>query len=78
MVRIDTRNANERWRYACPTPARHVDWRVVDGEFHCQSCDEYFDELVNRETRERVARDEIELVGPHADSKGAFGKRPEV
>jgi len=75
--RIDTTNDREQWRYACPSRKRHRDWRVVDGLFECRSCGETYSELVDLETGERVPREEIELVGAHADYKGEFG-RPTV
>ena len=77
MNRIDTRDTAEKWRWACPHPKRHRDWRVTDGRFECRSCCETYRELVNLETGEHVPREHIEFVGPEADSKGAFG-RPTV
>ena len=74
MYRIDTTNTREKWRWACPSPKRHANWRVTDGMFECRSCGETYDELVNQETGERVPREKIEFVGPDADSKGQFGK----
>jgi ribosomal protein L37AE/L43A len=77
MRRIHTTDKREKWQFACPTPKRHRDWRVVDGLFECRSCRETFSELVDLETGERVAREEVEIVGAHADHKGQFG-RPTV
>lgn len=77
MHRIDATDADAKWRWACPDPARHRDWRVVDGLFECRSCGQTYRELVNLKTGERVPREEIEVVGPHADHKGKFG-RPTV
>lgn len=77
MPRINTDNPTERWRWACPHPQRHTDWRVTDGCFECRSCKETYQELVDRKTGERVSREEIEVVGPESDSKGRFG-RPRV
>jgi len=73
MPRIDTSDSDEKWRYACPSPKRHRDWRIVDGLIECRSCGETYRTLVDLETGEHVQREDIELVGPHADSKGAFG-----
>jgi len=77
MHHINTNNSDEKWRYACPAPERHRDWRVVDGLFECRSCGETFVELVELDTGKRIPREEIEVIGPHADSKGQFG-RPTV
>lgn len=74
MRRIDTTDTRAKWRYACPSPKRHANWRVTDGMFECRSCGETFDELVDRKTGERVAREKIEFVGPYADSEGQFGE----
>lgn len=74
MHRIDTSEPREKWPWVCPTPFRHRDWRVVDGLFECRSCDETFRELKNLETGDRVRRKDVEIVGPDADHKGAFGK----
>lgn len=75
--RIDTTDTEQRWRYACPHRKRHRDWRVVDGLFECRSCGETYRELIDLETGDRIPREEIELLGAHADHKGAFG-RPTV
>lgn len=77
MHRIDTNDKTERWAWACPTPKRHRDWRVVNGLFECRSCGETYSVLVHLPTKERVDRDEIEVVGAEADHKGKFG-RPTV
>jgi ribosomal protein L37AE/L43A len=77
MHRINTYDSREKWRWACPAPDRHRDWRVVDGLFECRSCGETYRELVNLETGERVERSNIEVVGSHAGHKGALG-RPTV
>ncbi len=74
MFRVDTSDPQQKWRWVCPSPKRHANWRVTDGKFECRSCGCTYDELVNNETGDRVARDEIEFVGPDADSKGQFGK----
>lgn len=73
MPRLDASNDADRWRYACPTRQEHRDWRVVDGLFECLQCGETFRELRDLKTGERVSRDEFEIVGPLADSKGRFG-----
>lgn len=77
MHRIDTTDPTQRWRFACPDSERHRDWRVVDGLFECRSCGQTYGDLVDTKTGDRVAREAIELVGPDADQKGAFG-RPTV
>lgn len=77
MHRIDTTTPDQKWRYACPAPARHRSWRVVDGLFECRACGETYRVLVDTKTGDRVPRESMEIVGPHADSKGAFG-RPTV
>lgn len=77
MRRIDTSESDQKWRYGCPAPERHRDWRVVDGLFECRSCCETFGELVDLETGERIPRESVEIVGPHADHQGQFG-RPTV
>lgn len=74
MVRIDTTDTQQKWKFACPHPKRHRDWRVTDGMFECLSCKRTYDELVNLKSGETVARDDMEFVGPHADHKGAFGR----
>jgi len=74
MERIDTTDALEKRRYACPHPRRHRDWRVVDGLIECRSCSETYTELVDLKTGKRIPRDEIDFVGPHADHQGQFGK----
>jgi len=77
MVRIDTTSVWEQRRYACPAPARHRDWRVVDGKIECRSCGELYDELIDLKTEEHIKRSDIDFVGPHADHQGQFG-RPTV
>jgi ribosomal protein L37AE/L43A len=77
MYRIHTSTPREKWRFVCPTDDQHTDWRVVDGLFECRACGETFKELVDQKTGERIKREEIEMIGPHADHKGAFG-RPTV
>lgn len=74
MFRIDTTREQERWQFACPAPARHRDWRVTDGCFECRSCGETYAELIHLKSGERVAREHIEFVGPHADHQGEFGQ----
>jgi len=74
MHRVDTTDSDDKWRFACPAPARHRSWRVVDGRFECRACNQTYAELVDTKTGERVPRDQLEVVGPHADSKGAFGQ----
>jgi hypothetical protein len=73
MPRIDTHDKTKKWRYTCPSPARHHNWRVVDGLIECRSCGETYSALVDTETGERIPREDLEIVGPHADSKLAFG-----
>jgi ribosomal protein L37AE/L43A len=76
MRRINTADATDRLRYACPTPMRHQgrSVRVVDGRFECRQCGEVFDEIVDTKTGERLHRSEVEFVGPQADHQGAFGE----
>jgi len=74
MYRIETYDEKNRWRWACPHPKRHRDWRVVDGLFECRGCGETYSELVNLKSGERVPREQIEVVGPHAGHKGGMGK----
>lgn len=74
MYRIDTTNEREKWPWVCPTPHEHRDWRVVDGLFECRSCGECFGSLRNLKTGEEIPRERIEIVGPDADHKGAFGQ----
>jgi len=76
MHRINA-SAGIPWHWTCPTPYRHRDVRVVDGLFECRSCGETFRALRNLKTGEEVSRERIEIVGPDADHKGAFG-RPTV
>jgi len=73
MYRIDTTDTEQKWRFTCPAPGRHRDWRVVDGLFECRSCGETYRALIDRATGERVPRGQIEIVGPHADHQGRFG-----
>lgn len=75
MHRVDVTEQAQRWEYACPTGARHRDWRVVDGRFQCRSCDAIYQELIHLPTEERVARSDMEIVGPHADHQAAFDPR---
>lgn len=77
MLRIDTTDIWEKRKYGCPHPRRHVDWRVVDGLFECRSCGRTYREIVDKRTGEYYRREDVELVGTEADSKGAFG-RPTV
>jgi ribosomal protein L37AE/L43A len=74
MYQIDTTNTREKWKWVCPTPHEHRDWRVVDGLFECRSCGNVFRELRNVRTGECVPREQIEVVGSDADHKSAFGK----
>jgi len=74
MYRIDTTTDREKWQFACPGPDRHRDWRVTDGVFECRSCSETYTELVHLPTGDRVRREQIEFVGPHADHQGQFGQ----
>lgn len=69
MPRIDTTDKRQKWQWGCPAPQRHRDWRVVDGLIQCRSCEETYRELVNLATDEIVPREQIDVVGPHADSK---------
>jgi len=64
MPRIDTTNILERWRWTCPAPQRHSDWRVVDGIFECRSCGETFEEIVDKQTDERIPWSAVELIDP--------------
>lgn len=73
--RIDTSDETQRWEYACPTPQRHRHWRVVNGSIQCRPCDETYDELVHLPTGEHVAREDIEIVGSHADHQARFDPR---
>lgn len=77
MHRIDTTVPAEKWRYACPDPERHHNWRVADGVFECRACQEIYQHLIDTKTGERIQRNEIEFVGPEADHQGQFG-RPTV
>lgn len=77
MYRINTTDPSEKWRFACPHSKRHSDWRVVDGVFECRSCSRTYDHLIDQRSGQRVAREDIELVGPEADHEGQFG-RPTV
>lgn len=77
MHRIDTKDSQQKWQWACPTAKQHRDWRVVDGQFECRSCGETFDALLHLPSGEQIKREEIEVVGAHADHKGRFG-RPTV
>ena len=77
MYRLDATNSTDRWRFACPDTERHRDWRVVDGMFECRSCEETYDHLIDLESGESVPREDVEVVGRYADSKGLFG-RPSV
>lgn len=74
MPRIDTTKETDRWEWGCPEE-EHRNWRVVDGHFQCRSCDALFEALVHLPTGELVAREEIELVGTHADHLAAFDPR---
>lgn len=74
MHRIDT-EADSRWRYACPTIHKHRSVRVVDGHFECRACEETFQEIVHLPTGERLQREDVEIVGPHADHQAAFDPR---
>jgi len=71
--RIDTTRRQQKWRYACPARQRHRDWRVVDGLFECRSCGETYRRLWDLQEETYVAREDVEVVGPHAASKGEFG-----
>lgn len=76
MPRIDSRDPAQRWRLACPTPHRHRgrSLRVVDGYFECRQCEELFEQVIDIKTGERLHREDVELVGTGADTKGAFGQ----
>jgi len=71
MHRINTLR-DEVWEYACPTPARHRNVRVVDGHFQCRSCDEVYDSVIHLPTGRHLHRDDIEIVGPHASHQAAI------
>ena len=73
MVRIDTTDPTARYRYKCPSPLRHTDWRVIDGVVHCRSCAETYRALYDDKTGRTVPREDIDFLGPHADTKGRFG-----
>lgn len=73
-MRIDTTTKREKWAWVCPTPHEHRDWRVVDGVFECRACGETYQRLRDKRTGEEVHREDIEVVGPDADHKGAFGE----
>ena len=69
MPRIDTTDPHAKWAYACPSPERHRDWRVVDGHFQCRSCQQLYDNLIDVATGDRVAREEFEFVGSQAQKE---------
>lgn len=73
-MRIDTSDEREKWKWVCPTPHEHRDWRVVDGLFECRQCSEVFRALRNLKTGEEVPREQIEIVGAESDHKGQFGE----
>jgi hypothetical protein len=71
--RIETlRDSN--WEYACPKH-KHRNVRVVDGHFECRSCGEAIQEIVHLPSGEHLQRDDVEIIGPHADTKAAFDPR---
>ena len=72
--RIDTRDVKAKWQFTCPSPARHSDWRVTNGHFECRSCEQTYKKLYDQVSGEKVPREEIEFVGPYADSMLEFGK----
>ena len=74
MYRINTTNKREKWKWVCPTPHEHRDWRVVDGLFECRSCGNVFRSLRNVQTGAEVPRDRVEVIGAEADHKGQFGE----
>lgn len=62
----------DRWRYTCLRG--HCSWEATNHHFWCQACAnrydvaQAFDELVDRQSRERLPRDTVELVtdaGPY-------------
>lgn len=73
MHRISTLR-DSRWEYACPE-FNHRNVRVVDGHFECRSCGKPIPEIVHLPTGERLRREDIEIVGPHADHQAAFDPR---
>lgn len=74
MYRVDTTQETERWAFGCPADG-HRHWRAVDGHFQCLTCDDLYDSLRHLPSGELVPREEIELVGPHADHMAAFDPR---
>ena len=74
MPTIHSTDVHKKWRYACPTPDEHHNWRVVDGYFECRQCNELFRCLRDKKTGEKIPREEFDFVGADADSKGQFGR----
>jgi ribosomal protein L37AE/L43A len=77
MHRINTLR-DSRYEYACPTVHKHRDVRVIDGHFECRSCGQAFQEIVHLPTGERLRRDDVEIVGPHASHQAAIDPRENV
>jgi len=77
MHRINTLR-DSRYEYACPTAMRHRNVRVVDGHFECKSCGETFETVIHLPTGEELRREQIEIVGPHADHQAALDPREGV
>lgn len=74
VYQIDTSERREKWQFACPHRKRHTSWRVTDGLFECLRCKHTYEYLIDLKTNERVYREEIQLVGTDADTKGEFGR----
>jgi len=76
MVRIDTTESNQRWRYECPECASK-NWRANNGNFECRACGCFPSGLIDSRTKEFYSRSEIEFVGPESSWKAPYAARPE-
>lgn len=74
MHRINTLR-DSRFEYACPSIHKHRNIRVVDGHFQCRSCGELYDTIIHLPTERELHRNEIEIVGPHADHQAEIDPR---
>lgn len=72
MPRIDTTVDRDRWRYKCPN-CHSTDWRIHNGTIGCRHCGGTMQTLLDAKTGEEIRREDIELLGPSADHKAAFG-----
>lgn len=73
MHRINTLEESA-WDYACPPPEKHRSIRVIDGHFECRQCGPV-EQILHLPSGELLSREDVEIVGPHADHQAAYDPR---